>query len=91
MHKMIAQANMSYGTRRLRAGDVFDVADNRHAIALAAVGKAREVQTDMPAYPAVPPHDAITMLRAEYQRLFGKRPFMGWDEAVLRQKIAAAN
>lgn len=28
-------------------------------------------------------------LRAEYTRLAGKKPFMGWDNATLREKIAA--
>lgn len=87
MQKMIAQSNMSYGTRRLRAGDSFEVHDDRHATALEAVGKARSVGVR---HPKVPPHDAVTMLRAEYQRRFGKRPFMGWDEAELRQKLAAS-
>lgn len=39
---------------------------------------------------AVPQHDEITLLRAEYERVMGKRPFMGWDEAKLREKIAQA-
>jgi hypothetical protein len=32
--------------------------------------------------------EAVQVLRAEYQRLIGKRPFNGWNEAVLREKIA---
>lgn len=88
MQKMIAQASMTYGTRRLSAGDSFEVKDGRHAIALEAVGKARSANA--PAYLKLPQHDAITMLRAEYERIFNKRPFMGWSEVQLRQKIAAA-
>lgn len=30
----------------------------------------------------------LAALRAEYQDLAGKRPFNGWDEATLREKIA---
>jgi hypothetical protein len=29
----------------------------------------------------------INALRAAYQEKFGKRPFMGWDEATLREKL----
>ena len=29
-------------------------------------------------------------LREEYERVIGKRPFMGWDAAMLREKIAEA-
>lgn len=40
---------------------------------------------------AAPPEDVMPALRSEYERVIGKRPFMGWDEATLRDKIAAAN
>lgn len=32
----------------------------------------------------------LPALRAEYQRVIGKRPFAGWDAETLKQKIAAA-
>lgn len=32
----------------------------------------------------------LATLRAEYAEAVGKRPFHGWDEATLRQKIAEA-
>lgn len=32
----------------------------------------------------------IVALRAEYERVLGKRPFYGWDAATLRDKMAAA-
>lgn len=32
----------------------------------------------------------LPSLRAEYQRVIGKRPFAGWDAETLKQKIAAA-
>lgn len=31
----------------------------------------------------------LTVLRAEYQKVVGKKPFGGWDAATLREKIAA--
>ncbi len=31
----------------------------------------------------------LAALRAEYQDLAGKRPFGGWDEAILRDRIEA--
>lgn len=34
--------------------------------------------------------DHMRALREEYQRVVGKRPFSGWDEATLREKMAAA-
>lgn len=32
--------------------------------------------------------DAMTALRAQYAEKMGKKPFMGWDEATLREKMA---
>lgn len=32
--------------------------------------------------------DVMKGLRAEYQEKFGKKAFMGWDEATLREKLA---
>lgn len=32
----------------------------------------------------------IAAVRADYERIVGKKPFMGWDEAKLREKIADA-
>lgn len=32
----------------------------------------------------------IDLVRAEYQRVVGKRPFSGWNVATLREKMAAA-
>ena len=33
--------------------------------------------------------DSLKALRAEYQRLAGKKPFMGWDAEKLYEKIEA--
>lgn len=37
-----------------------------------------------------PPSDDMAELRAEYEKVFGKRPYMGWDARTLREKIAEA-
>lgn len=86
--KLIATGRMTYGTRRLSAGDEF-YATGTYARALTAIGKAK---TAPPAAKPVkvPQHDVVTLLRAEYERVVGKRPFMGWDEDKLRGKIAEA-
>lgn len=39
---------------------------------------------------AAKPAETIADVREEYERVVGKKPFMGWDIATLRQKIAAA-
>lgn len=39
---------------------------------------------------AAPHSDDLAAVRDEYQRVVGKRPFMGWDAATLRAKIAEA-
>jgi len=36
---------------------------------------------------AAPAGDNIAALRAEYQRIMGKRPFPGWDSETLRAKM----
>lgn len=33
----------------------------------------------------------LTSLRAEYEKVVGRRPFMGWDAGTLREKMAAAD
>lgn len=87
--KMIANSRMTYGTRRLKAGDDFE-ATRGYARVLTAIGKAHPAgEVAKPA--KLPAHDAISLLRAEYERVHGKRPFMGWDEDKLREKIAEAN
>lgn len=85
--KMIATTGMKYGTRRLVTGDVFD-ATRGHARVLAAIGKARPAGGQEK--PKAVSHDPMALLRAEYERVVGKRPFLGWDEKKLRDKIAVA-
>lgn len=55
------------------------------------LGKLGYTGRDMrPAVVADEPKDEIAALRAEYERVVGKRPFMGWDVDTLRAKIAEA-
>jgi hypothetical protein len=62
--------------------------DPRFARVLGKMGYSRR---DMVAEEtAAVPVDDIAPLRAEYERLIGRRPFMGWDADTLREKIAAA-
>jgi hypothetical protein len=45
--------------------------------------------TDMVAAEPAPVAEVdIAALRADYQRLFGTKPYMGWDASVLTTKIA---
>lgn len=67
----------SYRTRMLQA------ADPRFAKIHDRLYGRRDMQP-------LPPADDITFLRAEYQRVIGKRPFNGWDADTLRHKIAEA-
>ena len=99
--RMKATAAMTYGTRRLKAGDEF-VTTPRDARILAAIGKAKYVTREMRAAdpepePApepepvpAPPIEDIADVRAEYERVVGRKPFMGWDIDMLRQKMAEA-
>ncbi|WP_242218016.1 hypothetical protein [Shinella zoogloeoides] len=78
----------SYMDRALQSSDP------RYARILGKLGYERRdlrAVESVAAKPAsIPQHDEITLLRAEYERVVGKRPYMGWDEAKLREKIAEA-
>lgn len=39
--------------------------------------------------PKIAQTDDLSDLRAQYQEIFSKRPFPGWDAAMLREKIDA--
>lgn len=74
---------MSYMTRALKARDP------RFARVLGKLGYNRaDVQADMA--PPTPKPDEITMVRAEYERVVGKKAYHGWKADQLREKIAAA-
>jgi hypothetical protein len=71
-----------YMTRALKSNDP------RYARVLSKLGYNR---SDMVAEKAVPAkQSSLAELRAEYQRIVGKRPFNGWDASELRAKITAA-
>jgi hypothetical protein len=100
---MIAAKSLTYGTRRLRAGDTFD-ASRQDVRVLTAVGLARETNRPPP-----PPNtqsakgdaprrepdlrsmeDAntdIDMLRQQYQAIKGREPDKRWRVARLRAEI----
>lgn len=86
--KLVSKSRMTYGTRRLAAGDEFD-ATNSHGRLLLALGKAT-VPGPAKKTPKVQQHNEITLLRAEYERIYGKKPFGAWKEDKLREKIAEA-
>lgn len=77
----------SYMTRAMKASD------QRYARILGKLGYGRR---DIVAAPAAAapimqaPVDDLAPLRAEYESVVGKRPFMGWDADKLREKIAEA-
>jgi hypothetical protein len=88
MADLIATKSLVYATRRLLPDDAFQ-AKPRDARILCAIGKARYAVAASEASQTHPAVDDITALRAEYAAVFGKRPFMGWDAATLRVKLAA--
>ncbi|MEO3387332.1 hypothetical protein [Mesorhizobium sp. CAU 1741] len=45
---------------------------------------------DLVAAAPEPVVDSTAELRAEYERIHGKRPYMGWDDAELRKRISEA-
>lgn len=98
MIKMKATKALKYGTRRLAAGDDFEVKRKRDAKILSGIGKAElaPAAPPAPAPQATPPKpapapvaDDLAAVRAEYEDVLGKRPFFGWGIESLREKIAA--
>lgn len=102
MVRMRATKALTYNTRRLLPGDVFEVKprDARVLLATRKVEAVREPANVPPPPPVVaaqiaaaaPPaaDNELAGLRAEYETKLGKRPFLGWSAAMLREKIAAA-
>lgn len=90
-HRMIATKDMTYATRRLKAGDEINDVSGPNSRLLTALGRARLIGEDdkITHVKAEVKAEAKADLRDEYQRVFGKRPFNGWDEDQLRAKIAA--
>ena len=74
----------------LSAGDARLFAKHGWATAKARAAKVREIEPKdgYRRYERV--EDDLKVLRAEYEKKLGKRPFNGWDAATLREKIASA-
>jgi hypothetical protein len=98
---MIASKVLTYGTRRLRAGDTFE-ATPQHARVLTAVGLAREtarisvpapkpVSKPAPVRPPLPPivETELSQLRYDYEVKTGSKADMRWGVARLRAEIEA--
>ncbi|ASY68885.1 hypothetical protein [Sinorhizobium fredii] len=95
MKDMMAVKSFRYASRALQPGDTFSAKD-RDARLLVAVKKA--VAAPVAAEPedaeaasdgASAAGDELDALRGQYKVLFGKAAYHGWDEAALREKIAA--
>jgi hypothetical protein len=88
-----------YNTRQMRAGEIFS-APKRDARILVATRGARVVRDEVEIQPPDPKledriidrfaPETIKALRAEYESIFHKRPFMGWTADTLQEKIAAS-
>lgn len=95
--KLIATAPMTYRTRRLQAGDPFEVKDRYEATIWTRVRKTARLDYDVPvaplpghaAPPAPEPEPDLDALRAEAEAA-GVRVDKRWGEARLRQEIASA-
>ena len=70
-----------YYTRAMRASDP------RYRQAFERMGYGRR---DMRAAEPAEAADDLAALRAEYLRVVGKKPFMGWSRDVLLEKMAEA-
>lgn len=102
---LIATRAMTFGTRRLLAGDRF-TASSQTGRVLIAIKKAKPASYGYEAQGTAHDPDAgghervgresphaippLSELRNEYQAVVGKRPFHGWDAETLRMKIAEA-
>ena len=105
MIKMKATKNMRYGTRRLMAGDIFEVNKPSDVRVLKAIRKAEEYKEELPPIPATLKTAAMSVgtvqtdaidqelkiARADYEDATGKRAFFRWTTAELREKIKEHN
>lgn len=88
MAELIATRALTYGTRRLTAGDAFQ-ARPRDARILLAIGKARVPAAEPAEPPAVDDDDDLDALRAEAAEL-GVEVDGRWKEKRLRAEIEKA-
>ena len=49
--------------------------------------QTRDMRAQAPAKTELPQEGQMATLRADYQSLFSKKPYMGWDAQTLRVKI----
>lgn len=99
MPKYITTVARYYNNRRLKAGDELVGVSPRDGNLMVKIGRAALVPDALapssfkiPPPPEPPvsaqPADSLATVRAEYERIVGKRSFHGWDEAELRKRIA---
>ena len=79
----IALKDLNYGTRQLKAGDVFDALphDAANARLLVILGYARDVLDEAIA-------DGRNDLRRRYRESFGREPDGRWGELRLQKELA---
>jgi len=89
MPNLIAVREVRYAGRNVFPGEAFEASD-KEAKLLVAIGKAKPADISEPEVPAIPKTaEDIVALRGDYETMVGKRPFMGWDAAQIREKMAA--
>lgn len=86
MRDLIAIKPLTYATRRLKAGEYFTARSDRDARVLVAMRKAKAGTANSESV-----GDAdLKSMRAEYERVLGKKPYHGWTAEQLLEKIVAA-
>lgn len=98
--RLRARRSLTYATRRLMPGDVFEASarDARILLAVKKVKKVRDEAQVPPPPPAVAEkiasvasvNDDLLKARAEYEQVIGRKPYYGWDVKTLREKAALA-
>jgi hypothetical protein len=87
---MVALNRQTYGTRRLQAGDVFEVRTSDVATLIAL--RRAERSTAAPSAPVLQPAPApwpdLAGLRAQYEALAGKKAHNFWKADKLKAAIA---
>lgn len=88
---------LTYATRHMQPGEVFEARTARDRRVLLATRKVRELRepANVPPPPAAVAErlagdEDARALRAEYAAVTGRNPFLGWNAETLREKIAAA-
>lgn len=91
MPKIFAVKEVRYAQRRYLPGDAFD-ASEKDAKLLTAIGRAsygkKPNKTDLPEPKPAAERDEMAELRTEYEDKIGRRPYMGWNADMLREKMA---